>query len=230
MNDVDDRLRKLFERKAAEVPPHAEVPEALRTRSRRRLAANAVLAAIVAVGLGAGAVGALRAVERPSGTTPGATMPSDSGASVGSCAGGGLRAAAQLEGAMGSREGAVLVSNESGTACTLRGRPTVVLLDPDGVPEPGVTSEPTEPTWRVDDRPQPPGWPVVTLAPGHDASFRVRWANWCPDDRDAPVWTIDIGSGGDVRVSGADEVGSPPCLDPSGGSTVEIGPFEPAPG
>jgi Domain of unknown function (DUF4232) len=237
MNDVDDRLRELLERKAAEVPPHIDVPRALRTRSRRRIGANAVLAVVVVLGLGAGAVGALRTIERAGGTTPGGSAPppsssqtSSPSAAVASCAAGGLRAQAQLEGAMGSREGAVLVSNDSGATCTLRGRPTLVLLDAAGAPQTDVTYEPTEPTWRVDDQPRPRGWPAVALAPGGVASFRVRWTNWCPDGRDAPTWTIDMGSGDRLEVPGTDEPGSPPCLDRSAGSTIEVGPFEPAGG
>jgi Protein of unknown function (DUF4232) len=236
MSDVDGRLRELFERKAAEVPPRTEVPEALRTRSRRRVAANAVLAAAVVVGLGAGAVLALRTIERAGGTTPGGSAPpppssgSPKPAVVAPCVADELRGQAQLEGAMGSREGAVLVSNDSGATCTLRGRPTIVLLDAAGAAEPDVTSEPTEPTWRVEDQPPPRNWPVVELAPGGVASFRVRWTNWCPDGRGAPTWTIDMGSGDRLEVPGTNEAGSPPCLDRSAGSTIEVGPFEPAAG
>jgi hypothetical protein len=221
MNDVDDRLRELFADKAAEVPPHLEVPQALRARSRRRIAVNAMLAAVVALGLGTGAVGALRLIERAGGTTPGdgtTSPPSPSpSATIASCAAGQLRAAAQLEGAMGSREGVALVSNDSNTACTLRGHPTVVLLNADGAEEPDVTYQDTAPGWRVDGEPRPAGWPVVTLRPGGVASFRVRWTNWCPDGRDAPLWTIDMGPDGRVDVADTDAVGSPPCLGPSTG-------------
>jgi hypothetical protein len=236
MNDVDDRLRELFEHKAAEVPPHTEVPRTLRRRSLRRLALNGLLAAIVVIALGSGAVGTLRTIDRAGGTTPGGApsgavatpseMPSESPSGTVACTPGGLGAEAQLEGAMGSREGAIVVTNESDTTCTLTGYPALVLLDARGVREPDVAYQRADPAWRVDDEPRPEGWPVVTLRPGGAALFRVRWTNWCPDGRVAPDWTVDVGLGS-VDVPGTDAAGPPPCLDQTAGSTLEVGPFEP---
>jgi hypothetical protein len=227
MTDVDDRLRELFERKAGEVPAHLEVPRRLRARSRRRIAINATLATIVVLGLGVGAVGGLRAVDRSGGVIPGATGAT--GTTGSPCAAGQLRADARLEGAMGSRVGDVLVSNYSSTTCTLRGRPTVVLVDGSGSPQPDASVDPTAPSWKVDDEPKPSGWPVVTLAPGDVASFRVRWANWCPDGRPAPLWAIEMPDGR-IPVYATDALDPPPCLASESGVTLEVGPFEPSAG
>jgi Domain of unknown function (DUF4232) len=255
MTDVDDRLRELFERKAGEVPAHLEVPRRLRARSRRRIAINATLAAIVVLGLGVGAVGGLRAVDRSGGVIPGASGATGTTGTTGSpaggatttaaasatgtssppaaagspCAAGQLRADARLEGAMGSRVGDVLVSNYSSTTCTLSGRPTVVLVDESGSPQPDASVDPTAPSWRVDDEPKPSGWPVVTLAPGGVASFRVRWANWCPDGRPAPLWAIEMPDGR-IPVYATDALDPPPCLASGSGVTLEVGPFEPSAG
>jgi hypothetical protein len=249
MNDIDDLLRQLFERKAAEVQPHSVVPRTLRRRSRQRLALNGLLAGVVAIALGSGTVGALRSIDRAGGTTPGgqpsgpvatpsqtpnpsptiatpSQTSSESPSGVVACAPGALGAEAQIEGAMGSREGAILVTNDSDMICTLSGYPGLVLLDAGGAREPAVAYDQTDPAWRVNDEPRPAGWPVVTLRPGDVGSFRVRWTNWCPDGRDAPDWRIDMGSGS-VDVPGTDTAGSPPCLDQSAGSTLEVGPYEP---
>jgi hypothetical protein len=249
MTDVDDRLRELFERRASEVPPHLEVPRRLRARSRRRIALNATLTAIVVLGLGAGAVGGLRTVDRSGEITPGTSAtghvspgqtasgqvsptatPSPSAAAGSSCGAGQLRADAQLEGAMGSRVGDVLVSNYSSTTCTVSGRPTVVLLDENASPQPDVSVDPTAPAWRVDNDQKPSGWPVVTLGPGDAASFRVRWANWCPDGRPAPLWALEMPDGR-IPIYATDAIDPPPCLDTStGATTLEVGPFEPSAG
>jgi hypothetical protein len=69
----------------------------------------------------------------------------------------------------------------------------------------------------------------VTLAPGDVASVRIRWSNWCPDGRAAPLWRIGIPSGGSVDGNGLDAVPPPPCNGPGSPSTVEVGPFEPGP-
>ncbi len=233
MNDVDDRLRQLFEDKAREVPPHVEVPSGLRARSRRRIALNSVLALAIALMFAVGALGAMRVIRSAERITPGASG-TRRGASEGAatsapaCSAGRLRADAALGGAMGSREGVILVTNVSSTTCTLQGRPTLTLLDADLRPiTSGVEFVHTAPAWRVERRPKPAGWPVVTLRPGQAASVRVRWSNWCPQGRPAPLWRIGIPGGGREDVYGIDGVEPPPCNGRAAPSTIEIGPFEP---
>jgi hypothetical protein len=90
----------------------------------------------------------------------------------------------------------------------------------------GVTFSSSPPAWKADGMSQPAGWPVVTLAPFKSASFRVRWGNWCPQGRTAPLWRIHIGSG-TVDANGLEAVSPPPCNGPGLPSTIEVGPFEP---
>jgi hypothetical protein len=240
MTDVDDELRELLQRKAFDVPAHTEVPPTLRTRSRLRIAFTGAVALVVALALGGGAVGALRLADRagrvqPGGTASGAAPASPSpGATTGTapapCTSGQVRVDATLGGAMGSVEGAILVSNYSSTRCTLQGYPGFTLYDSRlHRISSGFQIEPTPPQWKADRLPKPPGWPVVTLKPGARAAIRFRWSNWClGGDAAAPLWKIAIPGSGETPVYGMDGMQPPPCNGSSFPSTIWIGPFEPA--
>jgi hypothetical protein len=143
------------------------------------------------------------------------------------CTSGQLRAVGTLEGAAGAREGAILVSNFSDATCTLEGTPAITLLDQNLNPiTSGVAFSSTAAGWEADGSAAPPGWPVVTLAPGDAASVRLRWSNWCFDD--APLWRMEIPDSG--TVMGLDATAPPPCNGPGQPSTIEVGPFEPGGG
>jgi hypothetical protein len=136
-----------------------------------------------------------------------------------------------MEGAAGSQEGGVTLTNFSSTACSLQGRPVVTLLDENLNPiTSGVTFLHSPPGWKADGAPKPDGWPIVTLHPGDAALVRIRWSNWCPDGRPAPLWRLGIPGSGTVDVTnGFDGVSPPPCNGQDLPSTVEVGPFEPSP-
>lgn len=237
MTDVDDELRQLFERKAFDVPPHTEVPPSLRTRSRRRVALTGVVAAVVVLALGGGAIGVLQATERANRIEPGgAAVPTSptatTAAGVAPCTSGQLRVDASLGGAAGSVEGALLVSNYSSTTCTLQGYPGLTLYDAalHLIPS-GFQVEPTPPQWKADLLPKPAGWPVVTLKPGAQASVRFRWNNWClSGDAAVPLWKMEIPGSGMDAIYATDSMQPPPCNGESFPSTISIGPFEPAKG
>ncbi|MEA2460609.1 MAG: hypothetical protein QOH90_786 [Actinomycetota bacterium] len=134
-----------------------------------------------------------------------------------------------MEGAAGSREGSLAVSNFSDTTCTLSGTPEITLLDDNLDPiTSGVVFSPSPAQWEADGSPQPQSWPTVTLNPGDAASVRIRWSNWCPDGRSAPLWRIQFSDGGYLDVNGMDAVAPPPCNGATQPSTIEVGPFEPA--
>jgi hypothetical protein len=136
-----------------------------------------------------------------------------------------------MQGAAGSREGAISLTNLSSDTCTLEGTPAITLLDPNLNPiTSGIRSRGSPPGWMADASPQPLGWPVVTLAPGDVASVRVSWLNWCPDARPAPLWRVGIPGSSTVDVNGFDAVPPPPCNGRGEPSTVEVGPFEPGTG
>ena len=156
------------------------------------------------------------------GSTWGSTI-----SSVPTCTSAELHANGTMLGAAGSREGVMDVANFSDTSCTLQGRPHVTLLKSPGRPITfGIRSLKSPAGWEVDGESKPAGWPVVTLHPGDAASVRVRWGNWCPQGRAAPLWELGIPGSGTVGVrNGMEE--PPPCNGESEPSTIEVGPFEP---
>jgi Protein of unknown function (DUF4232) len=241
MNDMGDDLRELLRRKADQVPPHRAAPRSLMRRAHRRIAVNALGAGLIVVVLAGGAFAGLRAlntplVQRPVGVPTSSVLPTttfapptSSASTIASCTSAQLRAVGSMQGAAGSREGALSLTNFSDVTCTLQGRPTITLMDGNLKPiTSGVTFTPSPPGWRVNGSPQPAGWPVVTLRSGDSASVRIRWSNWCPDGRPAPLWRVAIPGGGTVDVvNGMDAVSPPPCNGPGQPSTIEVGPFEP---
>jgi Domain of unknown function (DUF4232) len=230
---MDDDLRQLdgvLRDRAAEVPQVQDVPPAMVARARRRVARNAVVfvlgAAVIVVGASAG-IATLGAQHGP-----GVAIPGDTGSSAPStaCAAPDLRAGVSLDGAMGSVEGSIRLTNVGGAACTLSGRPTVSIFNSQG-DEVALQVTASEPQWQADGAPEPAGWPVVSLRPGSAASVRVRWSNACPQLSGPASWKLDLGNGGgSLDVSGADASLVPPCNGPSEPSSLEVGPFEPRAG
>ncbi len=235
MNDMHDDVTELLRRRAEQVPPHREMPRAMTGRVRRRLAVNALAIGVAVVLVGGIAVAGLRAFAPATDRIPvgdGATPSQQTSGSAGAaCTSAQLQAVASMEGAMGSREGAISLTNTSNETCTLEGRPTITLLDQTGQQiTAGVDISTSEPTWSVDGSHEPAGWPVVTVKPGDAASVRIGWSNWCPDGTPLPVWRLEIPAGGAVDVTGLDAAGAPPCNGQTQPSTIEEGPFEPGSG
>jgi hypothetical protein len=226
---IDDELRALLQRKAGEVPPQGKVPKSLVVRARRRIALNAVATGMTAAVLVVGALVGVRALGRGPDVVPPVETPPPS--SITACTAGQLRAVGSMEGAAGSREGAIRLTNLSSARCTLQGTPALQLLDQNLRPITSGVRFGTSPAgWVADAKQAPAGWPIVTLAPGDAAAVRVRWSNWCPDGRAAPLWRVTIPGSGTVDVFGFDAVAPPPCNGPGLPSTIERGPFEPTTG
>ena len=251
MSHMDDDLRELLQRKADDVPPHHEVPQSLVGRARRRIALNALAVGLTVVVIAGGALAGLRTFGADSNqipvgmpttsTSPPSTTaspspspsvsPSPSPPTITACTSAQVRAVGSMQGAAGSREGGIRFENLSDKTCTLRGTPAITLLDQNLMPNTsGVTFSSSPPGWVVNGSPEPAGWPVVTVHPGEYASIRIRWSNWCPDGRAAPLWRVAMPGGGTVDVNGLDAVTPPPCNGPGQPSTIEEGPFEPGPG
>jgi hypothetical protein len=217
MNDVDDEVRDLLREKAHDIPPHLDLPRSLTTRVRRRIALNALAVTATIVVVAAGAFGTIRAFR---------SQPSET-AGTPACTSAHVRAVVSMEGAAGSREGTIELTNDSAT-CALKGTPTLHLLDQDLHPiVSGITFASVPAGWEVGGSPEPPGWPVVSLARDDSASVRVRWSNWCAGGNGTPQWRIAIPGSGDVDVEGIDAMAIPPCNGPDLPSTIEVGPFEP---
>jgi hypothetical protein len=230
MDDDLNQLEQVLRDRAAEVPHVQDVPPTMLMRARRRVARNAVASVLGAVLIVAGAsagfanLGVLRG--------SGDALPRSSGsiAPLTGCAASDLQGRVSLDGAMGSAEGSIDLTNTGAATCTLMGRPTVSISDAQGN-EVRVQVTASEPQWKVNTAPQPKGWPVVTLQPGSAASVRVRWSNACPQLSGPVSWKIDLGNGaGTIDASSADASFVPPCNGPTEPSTLEVGPFEPSAG
>jgi len=221
MPDIEQEVRALLERRANDVPPHADVPPTLVRRARTRFAVYAAGVAVAVVLVAGVGLAALRSAPEGPVTTPGDTSPTV--ASAAACSADQLTARAELEGAMGSREGAIILTNTGDEACVLSGTPIPVLTSDQGLAS--VQVDDAEPAWRVNGAMAPDGWPDVTVAPMFEAAVRVRWSNWC--EASAPTWALHLPGGSNVGVDG---IGGdvPPCNGPGQPSTVEIGPFEPS--
>lgn len=236
MTDMDDELRELLQRKADDVAPHLEVPRSLASRGRLRVSLNALGVGVTVLLLAAGTIAGLRAVGRPPayrplGTSPSTVQPTPSPSMTPACTSALLRSVGSMEGAAGSRVGAIGLTNLSEETCTLQGTPAITLLDQNLDPIISDVSFGSSPAgWVANGSPEPPGWPVVALAPGDSASVRVSWSNWCPNGGAAPLWRIEIPGGGLLDVNGMDSLTPPPCNGQGLPSTIEVGPFEPGAG
>lgn len=217
--------------------PTAGTPSATR-RGGVALAVLVAAAALTACGSTSGGPATTTTTGGSTGTgqAGSTTPPSPTGGSGGNatstakpCTAGQLRAVGTLQGAAGSRVGELTVSDFSDTACTLTGRPAITLLDPHLKPIHGVHFGDAPAAWQADAQPPPPGWPTVTITPKSAAIVRIRWVNWCPQGRAAPLWTLALASGPPIDVQGGmEEPGAPPCNGPGMPALVEVGPFEPA--
>lgn len=224
MNDMQDEVRELLRDKATDMPPHLDVPPSLTKRVRPRIARNALIVAASAAVLMVGGIAGFRSLSEPvkqslTSVTPAVQGPSE-------CFADQLEATLMLEGAAGSREGAIQLRNAGGATCTLHGAPGLTVTDSDLHPF-DVTADPTEPGWKVNDQPRPDGWPVVILAPGDLASVRFGWSNWCLSDASL-LLRLTAPDGSEIaRIpTGAADV--PPCNGAKLPPTVEVGPFEPS--
>src|ERR1041384_2436607 len=184
----EDDIRTLLRHEADQLQMHGDVPPALVRRAHRRIALNTLattLSVVVLAGAAFAGAHALQHRSSPPGTFLG--QPSPATATISACTSGQLRAVGSLQGAAGSREGAIRFTNYSSKTCTLQGTPAITLLDQNLRPiTSGVTFTWSPPGWKANALPQPAGWPVVTVASFHSASVRTRWSNWC--GRTAPLW------------------------------------------
>jgi hypothetical protein len=231
MDDDLNQLEQVLRDRAAEVPHVQDVPPTMLMRARRRVARNAVASVLGAVLIVAGASAVLAnlgAVHGANGTVPGGSgvvVPPST-----ACAASDLQGSVSLDGAMGSVEGSIDLTNVGSATCTLTGRPAVSIWNSQGQAV-AVQVTAGEPQWKANAAPQPQGWPVVSLQPGSAGSVRVRWSNACPQLSGPVSWKIDLGNGaGSLDPSSGDASFVPPCNGPTEPSTLEVGPFEPSAG
>jgi hypothetical protein len=226
VTDVQEEIREMLHHKAQEVPAHLDVPPSLSRRVAPRIARNALLVVGSLVVIAFVATAGFRTLNGPPEPAPNTGGPDPSVSSTTTCSADALRVIPALEGAAGSREGAIVLRNTSGDTCDLAGTPDVTMVDAGGRSLP-VEIQPTLPTWKVNRSTRPDGWPTVTLAPGSTASVRLRWSNWCDTSVTTPVMVLTTGGAEVARIE-FDAATIPPCNGQDVPSTIEIGPFEPS--
>jgi hypothetical protein len=233
MAEMEAELRELLHRKAAEVPPHGEIPGGVLKRARRRavttVAGGLLTLALVAFG---GYQGVQAIASGPSRQTPiHPPTPTRSPAGPGPCAATALTPTLAFDHGAGHAFGAIRLTNHSTGACTLQGQPVLIVTDAGGNPIP-VNLFVSDPMWRKNAQQQPAGWPVVTLQPGRSAQISADWSNACGGAQGQPTvsWEIEVPGGGAISVTlRSDTADIPSCNGkPTDRPDVQLGPFEPA--
>jgi hypothetical protein len=215
MLDVEERVREMLRRRAADVPPHAKTPPGMLRRAWRRIVVaftgGVVTVAILAVGAAAG----VRLLNQSSGV--------GSQVTASACRAAELRGAVHFAGEQGPHlVGSLEVINVGNQTCSLRGQPSLVIVDRHGTPL-AIEEGSIGPWWTAQSRPEPKGWPVVTLQPGALARLHVVWASWCGFAQPA-VWRIWLRDAGSLDLPDPKSQ-QPQCEGVS--SKVQVGPFEP---
>lgn len=138
-------------------------------------------------------------MDPPSGTPPLATL-ADLGLAFG-----------PWQGAAGSREGAIIATNQSSRTVALGGSPRVTLVDTEGNT---LRSTPREGSPPV----------AIMLAPGDRAYAPLRFSNWCGDTGDPASVQAELpGNSGTIDVTYGDNgISYPPCNGAGQPATLSI--------
>ena len=119
---------------------------------------------------------------------------------------------AVAEGGGGAMVGSFRLRNNGLSACSLRGRPDLAMLDQGGKPLPV--------------RVLPARVAALRLRPQRAAEVRFEWRNWCRGSFPASVtMRLRLPQGGGAITARA-QVGRPRCDAPKKPSTLSTGPFE----
>jgi hypothetical protein len=213
MPDLEERVRDLLERRAADVGPRLEVPPTLVRRARLRFVAYAAIACVVIAVVAVGAGAAIRAMPSAPVEHPGVENSSAPYVPPGGCSADQLAATGTVEGAAGSRDGTITVRNTSATTCVVNGWPSVVLEHANGAPITDGVEISTGPGPKAS----------ITLRPGQTTQFTYQWSNWCLTD--TPTWRLSAAAGGQVTIEGVGAE-APPCNGPGMPSTITLGAYE----
>jgi hypothetical protein len=221
---TDRDVREFLERFAAEINPAAVEPSGVRKRSRRRIAINGALLAIVVSLIAAAAPFGARAMSGPPTDAFAPPAPSSSQTVSGQapCTVSQLRASGSMQRAGASRTAIIELTSDD--TCTLQGRPSITLWNQSLGPISGIQSRSVPPAWKLKGMSAPPGWPVVEIAPDAVASLRMRWTNWCRPD---PIWRLTLPDGDSLGIRWLSSASPPPCREPGRPSTLSVGPIEP---
>jgi Protein of unknown function (DUF4232) len=215
MLDVEDQVREMLQRRAGDVPPHFQAPPGMLRRAWRRILV-AFTGGIVALALvGVGAAAGIRLVRQPGAV--------GSQAAAHPCQAAELRGIVRLQSDQGHVFGSLDVTNAGNETCSLRDQPQLMIVDRHGAPL-VIEEGSVLPWWFFQSRPEPKGWPVVTLQPSESAQLHVVWTSWCGSSDHPAVWRIWLRGAGSLDLP--DPKGqAPQCYGVS--SKVQVGPFEP---
>jgi Protein of unknown function (DUF4232) len=142
----------------------------------------------------------------------------------GTCRAEDLRGHVELQGATGSLVGSMYVDNLSTEACTLSGRPTVILRHANGQVI-SSSEEKAPPEWQFTGGQRPDGWPIVRLQPHGRAFVFLRLTNWCGEPNERVYFHFLVPGGrvlGSAAISLRCDLADQPVM-------VGVGPFEPPP-
>jgi hypothetical protein len=240
MDELDERLAGLAEEGARNARPPAPATIRHRSRSRRqRQAAGVVLLGLALVGAVVVARASSPAPSGPVAPTPTTQAPTNPGGIVPwisapprppasarpaavppgtpPCTPGRLGATAGWEGATGSLAGWVRFTSREGAGCSLRGYPTIQLLDQQGRALPTRTGRDgrSQATW-------------VLVRPGAAATVAFVWSNWCGPQPGPVGVRVTLPDGGTLVPTIA--AGTPRglaarCDAPGAPSSLARGPF-----
>ncbi|HEX9411440.1 MAG TPA: DUF4232 domain-containing protein [Actinomycetota bacterium] len=214
MLDVEDQVREMLRRRAADVPPRVHPPRGMLRRAWRRILVAFTGGVVVVALLAAGAAAGVRLLKQPSGVGSQVAAPA--------CQAAELRGVVRLQGNQGHVVGSLEVVNAGSRTCSLQGQPSLRIQDRKGTWL-GVDEGSTGPWWTVQSRPEPKGWPIVTLQPGGSARLHVVWNSWCGFAQPL-VWRIWLREAGTLDLPDPKSQ-QPHCEGIS--SKVQVGPFEP---
>ncbi len=115
------------------------------------------------------------------------------------------------QGAAGSREGAIVATNQSSRAVALGGSPRVTLVDTEGNTLRSTSEEGSPPV-------------AIVLAPGERAYAPLRFSNWCGDTGNPASVTAELpGNTGNIDVGYDDNgISYPPCNGAGQPATMSI--------
>lgn len=115
------------------------------------------------------------------------------------------------QGAAGSREGAIIATNQSDRTVALGGAPRVTVVDASGNTLRSTSEEGSPPV-------------AIVLAPGEQAFAPLRFSNWCGNTGDPTSVTAQLPADtGTASVSYQDNgISYPPCNGPGQPATLSI--------
>src|SRR2546428_6869570 len=146
MLDVEDQVREMLQRRAADVPPHVHAPRGMLRRAWRRILVASTGGFVAVALVAAGASAGIRLLNQPSGVGSQVTATP--------CRASQLQGTTRLQNEQGHVVGSLEVTNAGNESCSVQDQPRLMIVDRTGtylVVEEGLIA----PWWTVQSRPEP---------------------------------------------------------------------------